>query len=94
MNTPPYVDAPTPDMVLLDLNLPRTLGIDVLREARTYARCDAVRFVILTTSDSLADRERCLASGADEYLTKSSDFDAYVQAAKSACGVLTKSAAG
>lgn len=94
MKKPPYADAPTPDMVLLDLNLPRKVGLDVLREARTRPHLRGVRFVVLTTSDYVSDREEALAAGADAYLIKASEFDAYLETAKSACGVLKMSTSG
>jgi DNA-binding NarL/FixJ family response regulator len=46
--------------------------------------------VVLSTSAEDGDRERALAAGADEYLIKSGDIDAFVEAAKAACGVITK----
>ena len=92
MKEPPYAAALSPDFVILDLNLPRKDGLDVLRQARTQPHLDRVRFVVLTTSDDAQPREQALAAGAAEYLTKSSDFDAYVEAANSVCGALPKTA--
>jgi CheY-like chemotaxis protein len=90
MKAPPYAAALTPDVVLLDLNLPRKGGLDVLLRARAQPHLDRVRFVVLTTSDDVRDREQALAAGADAFLTKSSDFEVSVEAAKSMCGLLTK----
>jgi chemotaxis family two-component system response regulator Rcp1 len=92
MKESPYASALTPDVVILDLNLPGKDGLHVLGQARTQPHLDRVRFVVLTTSDDLRDREQALAAGADDYLIKASDFDAYVEAAKWVCGVLTKTA--
>lgn len=89
-NVPPYEDAPAPDLVVLDLNLPRKNGFDVLAEARPQLA--NVRFVVLTTSDMAEDRERAITAGADAYLIKACELDAYVEAAKSACKVMGKEA--
>jgi chemotaxis family two-component system response regulator Rcp1 len=86
----PYTDPPLPDLVLLDLNLPRKSGLEVLVDAKREPVLATVRFVILSTSAEDGDRERAIAAGADEYLVKGGDIDAFVDAAKAACGVITK----
>ena len=86
----PYADAPLPDLVLLDLNLLRKSGFEVLAHARREPGLATVRFIILSTSVEDQDRERTLSAGADDYLVKNGDPDGFVQAAKAACGVITK----
>jgi DNA-binding response OmpR family regulator len=57
----------TPDLVVLDINLGTSSGLDVLKELR---RRSAVPVIMLTALDSEEDKVRGLESGADDYLTK------------------------
>lgn len=57
-----------PDVVLLDLRLPRLNGVDVMLQAR--AKGSKARFLVLTTYDSDDDIQRALAAGAKGYLLK------------------------
>jgi two-component system response regulator QseB len=61
------------DAVLLDLGLPRTGGLDVLR--RTRARGNDVPVLVLTAQDAVADRVAGLDAGADDYVVKPFDLD-------------------
>ena len=61
-----------PDLVLLDLNMPRLSGLDVLRALKGDPALRGFRVVVFTTSDEPRDREVCLAAGADGYLLKPS----------------------
>jgi CheY-like chemotaxis protein len=63
-----------PDIVLLDLKLPRVDGLAVLQAMRQSARWRAVPVIVLTTSNRPADVEACLASGANAYLSKITDL--------------------
>jgi two-component system response regulator QseB len=60
------------DAVLLDLGLPRSNGIEVLRKMR--ARGDATPVLIVTAQDEVAERVRGLDAGADDYLVKPFEF--------------------
>lgn len=65
-----FAEAPVPDLVLLDLNLPRLGGLEVLEQVKTD---DALRFVpvvVLSTSDHARDVRAALARQANAYLTK------------------------
>lgn len=66
------------DLVILDLNLPKSDGGDVLRGIRESGVMAAVPVVILTSSDSPRDREAAERLGADCYLTKPSDLDEFL----------------
>lgn len=71
-------DALIPDLVVLDLNLPKSDGTDVLRcirQTEAYAR---VPVVILTSSDSQRDRKTIEGLGANSFITKPSDLDAFM----------------
>jgi DNA-binding response OmpR family regulator len=72
-------DRPCPRVVLLDLNLPRTHGFDVLRHIRQTPRCGETSVVILTSSDVEKDRIKAKELGAALYITKPSDLKGYMQ---------------
>ena len=59
-----------PELVLLDVQMPRLDGLEVCRRLRRAPECAGMRIVMLTAAGQAADRARGLAAGADEYLTK------------------------
>lgn len=69
-----YVDAPRPHLVLLDLNLPKKNGREVLAEIKTDGRLKATPVVILTTSQAEEDVLRAYNLHANCYITKPVDF--------------------
>jgi len=85
----PYSNAPRPDLLLLDLNLPGKSGFDVLAEMKSNPRLRDITVVVFSTSTLPYDRERSLALGAVDYLHKNGDFETFVNIAKSVCQRLT-----
>ena len=73
-----YADAPRPDLILLDLNLPKKDGREVLVEIKTDERLKHIPVVILTTSQSEEDILRAYGFNANYYITKPSDLDQFV----------------
>ena len=69
-NEAPYAAAPRPDMILLDLNLPKKDGREVLAEIKSDDSLKRIPTVILTTSDSEQDIVRSYQLQANAYLTK------------------------
>ena len=63
-----YEKAPKPDLILLDLNLPRKSGLEVLSEMQHDARLRDIIVIVFTSSALSADKRRSLALGAQEYL--------------------------
>ena len=59
-----------PELILLDVQMPRLGGLEVCRRMRQDPRLSGTRIVMLTAADQEADRARGLAAGADEYLAK------------------------
>ncbi len=59
-----------PDLVILDLNLPKKPGQEVLRRVRASLKCNHVPVVVLTSSDSQKDKEDTAGLGASTYLLK------------------------
>lgn len=82
-NAWPYEAAPQPDLVLLDLNLPRMSGFEVLSVARTEDMLKQIPFLVVTTSSAQADRERSLKLGASAFFTKPATFEALIDLMKS-----------
>jgi len=72
-------DAPCPDLVLLDINLPRKPGSQVLQHLRQSARCARARVIVVSTSDAQTDRSRMEELGADAYFHKPSEFDEFMK---------------
>jgi CheY-like chemotaxis protein len=59
-----------PDVIVLDLNLPRIHGREVLKSLKDSLRLKNIPVVILTTSSAKKEMEYCMTNGADEYLIK------------------------
>jgi len=71
-------DRVRPDLVLLDLNLPRKGGLDVLEEMKADAALRRIPVVVLTTSDAELDIIRSYDLHANAYIKKPVDFDQFV----------------
>ena len=80
---PPFRDAPRPDLVLLDLNLPRRSGLEVLEELKRDPHFRRIPVVVLTSSRAPHDIERSYDLGANAYVAKPRDFDAFADAIRS-----------
>jgi CheY-like chemotaxis protein len=80
-----YARAPRPDMVLLDLNLPRKSGHEVLSAMRGDESLRELPVVVFTSSSALSDRRKSIALGAQMHITKPSSFDGFVDAIRQAC---------
>lgn len=80
---PPFAGAPHVDIVLLDLNLPKISGRDVLSAIRADKNLKKLPVIALTTSSSPVDIEFCYDHGANAFMTKPIDFDQFYNALKS-----------
>ncbi|MGW0519708.1 response regulator [Crossiella sp. NPDC003009] len=74
-----YADAPRPDLVLLDLNLPKMDGREVLTEIKGDEKLRRIPVVILTTSEAEEDVLRSYQLHANAYVTKPVDFEQFVK---------------
>jgi CheY-like chemotaxis protein len=70
---------PLPDLVLLDLKMPKVDGFEVLRWIRTQRELSGMRVVVLSSSESIRDVNLAYALGANSFLVKPSDFNDYVE---------------
>lgn len=66
----PYDQAPRPDLVLLDLNMPRMDGRQVLTEVRSDPELRGIPILVLTTSTARPDIQTCYETGCNAYLVK------------------------
>jgi CheY-like chemotaxis protein len=72
-----YADAVRPDLVLLDLNLPRKSGDEVLTEIKEDPDLSTIPVVVLTTSEAEEDIRRSYAAHANAYISKPVDFEQF-----------------
>ena len=79
----PYQDAPRPDLILLDLNLPRKDGREVLEELKQDPDLRTIPVVVLTTSRSEQDVLRSYKLHANCYITKPVDFTQFMDVVRS-----------
>jgi chemotaxis family two-component system response regulator Rcp1 len=79
----PYKDAPRPDLILLDLNLPRMDGRRLLEEIKQDPALRVIPVVVLTTSRSEQDVLRSYQLHANCYITKPVDFVQFMHVVKS-----------
>jgi CheY-like chemotaxis protein len=78
-DTPPME---LPELILLDINLPRMNGLDVLRKIRGNERTSLLPVVMLTTSDEDRDRLASYRLGANSFISKPVEFDEFSRAVK------------
>jgi CheY-like chemotaxis protein len=68
-----------PDLIMLDLNLPRTSGEEVLKRVRASRRCGGVKVIIITSSNAPQDRQRAMELGATAYFRKPSTLEEFLE---------------
>jgi CheY-like chemotaxis protein len=74
-----HSDACRPDLILLDLNLPRKSGIEVLDEVKSDPALSSIPLVVLTTSEAEEDIVRAYKLHANAYITKPVDFEQFTR---------------
>ncbi len=72
-------DAPCPALVVLDINLPKVQGGEVLRHLRELSRCESTKVLVVSTSDSARDRNKMMKLGANGYFRKPSQYDEFMK---------------
>jgi CheY-like chemotaxis protein len=78
--TGPFTDAPRPGLILLDVNLPRLSGLEVLAELKRDPELLLIPVVILTTSQAEEDILRSYELHANAYVSKPVDFEHFIEA--------------
>jgi two-component system response regulator len=79
---PPYEKAPRPDLILLDINMPRKNGRETLQEVREDEHLRSIPVVVLTSSNSDDDIIKSYEIGANCYITKPVGFEQFVKVVK------------
>ncbi len=79
---------PAPDLVLLDVNLPKRVGHDVLDRMRSSPRLQNVPVILLTSSESPRDKDRAESLGANAYFHKSTTLDEFMELGRVAKSLL------
>ncbi|MDX9698792.1 MAG: response regulator [Rhodocyclaceae bacterium] len=79
---PPYPDAPTPDLILLDLNMPRMDGRQFLQKIKQTDPFMRIPVVVLTTSDAETDMVASYCSGAAGFIVKPMDVNDFIDKVK------------
>jgi CheY-like chemotaxis protein len=77
-----YEDSPVPDLILLDLNLPRKDGREVLKEIKSDKDLKLIPVVILTTSSSQEDIYETYAHHANSYIVKPANVGRFIETMK------------
>jgi len=72
-------DLTPPDLVILDINLPKRPGTEVLRHMRQSQRCRGALVLAVSTSDSARDRQQMSDLGANGYFRKPSEYDEFIK---------------
>jgi CheY-like chemotaxis protein len=70
---------PCPDVMLLDLNLPKADGPEVLSKFRKHPLCAETPVIVITSSDATRDRERIAEFGIARYFRKPSDLNEFLK---------------
>jgi DNA-binding response OmpR family regulator len=78
--------APCPALVILDINLPKKSGAQVLQEMRQGRKCSKTAVLVVTSSDSASDRAEMAKLGVKGYFRKPSDYEDFMK-----LGVIVKS---
>jgi chemotaxis family two-component system response regulator Rcp1 len=68
-----------PDLLLLDLNLPKVDGFEILQAFRKRRECSETPVIVVTSSNSPKDRARTAALGVNYYFTKPTDFNEFMK---------------
>ena len=79
----PYQDYPVPDLILLDLNLPRKDGREVLKEIKSNTLLRSIPVIVLTTSTAIEDIRYMYDLHANCYITKPVDYEQFSHVVRS-----------
>ena len=78
-----FKQSPTPDIILLDLNMPRKNGLEVLMELKSDPKFSFIPIIVYTSSAAPEDVKAAYERHANAYVKKPGDFESYIKIAKS-----------
>jgi len=84
----PYLNAPTPDLILLNFNMPRVSGLDVLQAMRDDPTIGDIPTVVFTSSRLNRDRANCLALGAQAFVSKPNNLKEFLDVLREVCSLV------
>lgn len=73
-----FAQVPRPDLILLDLMLPKKSGLEVLHEVKSHVGLKDIPVVVMTASEAIDDRKRCDDMKVDGYIVKPVNFDKFL----------------
>lgn len=74
-----YADAPRPDILLLDINMPKSDGLDVLQQLKDDENLSSLPVIVLTTSNAERDIAKAYTLNANCFVKKPVDFDEFME---------------
>ncbi len=77
-----FANAPRPDLILLDLQLPKKSGLEVLENVRNSYELHSIPIVVMTSSEALGDMQSCERLGVESYITKPVDLQKFLAVVK------------
>lgn len=83
LQIPPFERAPSPDLILLDLNLPRLSGLELLDRIKGHEALRAIPVVVLSTSTAIEDLRAAYGAHANCYVAKPADLESLINIVRS-----------
>jgi CheY-like chemotaxis protein len=77
-----FHNAPKPDLIILDLNMPRKNGLEVLSDIKNNPRWEHIPILIFSNSEFSKDICKCYTLGVNAYLSKPADFQGFIDLAR------------
>jgi len=76
-----FYDVPKPDLIILDLNMPRKTGLEVLPDIKNNPKWEHIPILIFSNSEYNGDICQCYSMGVHAYLSKPADFQGFINLA-------------
>ena len=77
-----FENAPKPDLIILDLNMPRKNGLEVLSDIKNNSKWEHTPVLVFSNSEFSGDIRQCYALGCNAYLSKPADFQGFIDLAR------------
>jgi chemotaxis family two-component system response regulator Rcp1 len=87
---PPYAEARTPQIAIVDLNMPKVNGWELLSTRQTDTVLQPIPFIVMSTAPASKNAAKALRSGAQHYIEKSANLDELVEQVQGYCNLYLK----